>query len=91
MNDDLKTSEHAEEVKKKQEEDRLDLENRIKSFNAEFMPLLGKYKLSLTAEPFYAQTPEGVYITLAKPTLINDVRPPTPPPQEPVGELAKVD
>lgn len=59
-----------EELKVKRE----DLESRIKSFNAELIPLLGKYKLGLGAEPQYARTPEGVYVTVARPTILDDNR-----------------
>ncbi len=61
---------------------KIDLEKRIKEFNAEFIALLAKYKLAISAEPFFARTPEGVYVTLARPSISDDVKPPEPKKEE---------
>lgn len=46
----------------------IDLGKRVKEFNAELIPLLGKYKVGLGAEPFIL--PDGR--VGAKPTLFDD-------------------
>lgn len=62
----------AEIDKKVLEERQADLQKRIEGFNAELIPLLGKWELGLGAEPFMARTPQGVYVTLAKPIMLDD-------------------
>lgn len=47
-----------------------DLEKRIKEFNAEFIPLIGKYKLGLGAQALI--TPDGK--VGAQPVLFDDVK-----------------
>lgn len=54
-----------------------DLNERVKNFNAELIPLLGKYSVGLSATPFI--TPDGK--VLAKPIVFDDVKPTTPAPE----------
>lgn len=70
-----------------------DLDNRVKAFNAKLIPLLAEYKLALGAEPQYARTPEGFYVTVARPTVLDDSKTPVAPPEKeaPAGGLGKVD
>lgn len=70
-----------------------ELDSRVKAFNAELIPLLAKHKLALGAEPQYARTPEGFFVTVARPTIVDDTRTPVSPPpkEEEAGGLGKVD
>lgn len=56
------------------EEEKKDLEERSKAFNAELIGLLGKYELGLTARPLI--TPDGRIG--AAPLIINDRKSPEP-------------
>ena len=76
----------AEENKPSQEEiDAKDLEERVKGFNAELLPKLGKFKLGLGAVPFFL--PDGK--VAARPQLFDakNLKDPKAPPQAPQGEL----
>jgi len=47
-----------------------DLEQRVKDFNAELIPLLAKYNLGLSAQPLI--TPDGRIV--ARPTTFDDTK-----------------
>lgn len=57
-----------ERIKKEQESLQKDLE----AFNAELIPLLGKYHLGLGAEPSYIRDERGFFLTLARPVMFRD-------------------
>lgn len=57
----------AEDKQKTQEEIDADLQKRVEAFNAELIPLLGKYQVGLGATAFI--TPDGRIG--ARPTLFN--------------------
>lgn len=63
------------EDQKVAEERAKDLEKRIQAFNEKLLPLLGEYDLGLGAEPLYARTPQGHYVTVARPTLFDVSKP----------------
>lgn len=52
----------------------MDLNNRIKQFNAELLPLLEKHQLKFGAVPFFVQMENGAFGVLAKPQLFDDVK-----------------
>lgn len=58
-----------------------ELKSRVKEFQGELIPLLGKYKIGIGAQPFVA--PDGRL--LAKPTFFDDSasKPPEPAIQTP--------
>lgn len=51
-----------------EKEKQLDLETRVKAFNSDLIPLLGKYKLGLGAVPFF--TNDGR--VFARPQVFDD-------------------
>lgn len=63
----------SEEKDKKEQNE--ELQKRVKAMNEDLLPLLKKHKLALGAIPFYAQTPEGLFVTLAKPQWYDDSKP----------------
>jgi len=62
------------EDQKEQDKLKEDLQKRVKGLNEELMPLLAKYKLGLSAVPFYSQNTNGEFITLAKSFWFDDSR-----------------
>lgn len=89
MTEEKKQPQTEEDAQARQE----DLDNRVKEFNAELIPLLGKHKLALGAIPLIL--PNGTLA--AKPQLINDDKPEEetgeaqsePAPETPAEGLAK--
>ena len=63
--------------KKTEEQSKAELQARIKGFNEELMPLLGKYKLGLGAQPVLLPSKELAlgYVVAAKPILFDDSKP----------------
>ena len=60
------------------DEEKKDLEERSKAFNAELIALLGKYKLGLTSRPLI--TPDGRIGSA--PLIIDDSKPKAEKPEE---------
>lgn len=56
-------------------EENKELETRVKAFNAELIPLLGKHKLGLSAIPQFVQMDNGGFAVFAKPQLFDDSKP----------------
>lgn len=65
-----------------------DLENRVRAFNAELIPLLGKYKLGLGSRPELAKIDNGGYVIAARPELFDDSNPKVEPKKEEDGLAA---
>lgn len=65
------------------EDKQKDLETRVKAFNEELIPLLGKYKVGLGAIPFIA--PNGTLA--ARPNLFDDNK---NLPEEPIEEKSEL-
>lgn len=87
---------------KTKEQSKAELQARIKGFNEELMPLLGKYKLGLSAQPLLMSSKEAAfgYVIAAKPIVFDDskaideaaakkVEGAKPPGEKVEGEIAK--